>query len=198
MNTLGKLFLKGLVVVLPLLLTAALVTWMAIGAERWLGDILKALLPEGRYVPGMGLIAALASITLIGLLSHAWLFRRLFEFGENALNRIPLISSIYSAFKDFFAYFSQDEHSERGKVALVNIPGQPVSLIGFITRDDLSELQLPIETEDTIAVYLPMSYQIGGYTLYLPRKYVTPLDMSFEDAMRLTLTGGLASQRQNH
>ncbi len=48
--------------------------------------------------------------------------------------------------------------------------------------------------ESLVAVYLPMSYQIGGYTLYLPRDRIQPTDLTVEAAMRIVLTGGLQNQ----
>jgi uncharacterized membrane protein len=67
-------------------------------------------------------------------------------------------------------------------------------LLGFVTRQDLSRLPLGMEGRDTIAVYLPMSYQIGGYTLLLPRTMVEPVQMSMEDALRFTITAGMSQQ----
>ena len=97
MNKLGSLFLKGLVVVIPATLTVAILWWLARGAERLLGGLLARFLPEGWYVPGMGLVAALAITVLIGLLSHVWIFQELFSSGDRLLNRLPLVKSIYSA-----------------------------------------------------------------------------------------------------
>ena len=62
MNSLGKLFLKGLAVVIPVVLTIAVTWWLAWGAERLLGGLLTRLLPEGWYIPGMGLLVAMALI----------------------------------------------------------------------------------------------------------------------------------------
>jgi uncharacterized membrane protein len=69
MNALGKLFLKGLAVVIPIALTLAILWWIATSAEQLMGAILKFVLPAGWYVPGMGLISGLVMIALIGLLS---------------------------------------------------------------------------------------------------------------------------------
>ena len=74
MNLLGKLFLKGLVVVIPVALTLAILWWLMQGAEQLLGGILFRFLPQGWYVPGMGVVAAVATTVLIGLLSHLLLF----------------------------------------------------------------------------------------------------------------------------
>ena len=195
MNTLGKLFLKGLAVVIPAALTLAILWWLARGAERLLGGLLSESLPAGWYVPGMGLLSAVAITILIGLLTHVILFQRLFAVGEAILNRLPLVKSIYSAIKDFMGYLSPDSKKAMRKVVLVKLPGQVFELIGFVTREDFSGLSIRLSVDDPVAVYLPFSYQIGGYTLFLPRSSLTPIDMSFEDAMKLVLTGAVTREQ---
>jgi uncharacterized membrane protein len=191
MNELGKLFLKGLAVTIPVALTLAIAWWLAAGAERLLGQVLLRLLPEGWYVPGMGLVSAMAIILLVGLLSHVIIFQRLFEWGEGVLARLPLIKTIYSALKDFFGYFSADGRQSFSKVVMVRLPDQAFEVLGFVTREVFDDLPIDPQAEDPVAVYLPMSYQVGGYTLYLPKSTLTPVDMPFEDAMRLAITGGV-------
>ncbi len=192
MNTIGKLFLKGLAVVIPAVLTLAIFWWMARGAERLLGGLIIRFLPEGWYIPGMGVVSALAITILIGLLTHIILFQKLFDLGDSILNRLPLFKTIYSAIKDFIGYFSPDSSKAMSKVVLVKIPGQEFEMLGFVTREEFSRLPLKLTINDPIAVYLPMSYQIGGYTLFLPRSCLTPVDISFEDGMKLVLTGSVA------
>ena len=196
MNSIGKLFLKGLAVVIPAVLTLAIFWWMARGAERLLGGLIIRFLPEGWYIPGMGVVSALAITILIGLLTHVILFQKLFDLGDNILNRLPLFKTIYSAIKDFIGYLSPDSSKAMGKVVLVKIPGQEFEMLGFVTREEFSRLPLKLTVDDPIAVYLPMSYQIGGYTLFLPRSCLTPVDMSFEDGMKLVLTGSVARKQE--
>lgn len=196
MHSLGKLFLKGLVVVIPLALTFAILWWLAKYAESLLGGLLAHGLPAGWYVPGMGVIAAVAITFLIGVLSHVLLFQKFFSWGESILNRLPLVKSIYSVIKDFIDYLSPDNKAAMNKVVLVKIPGQDFETLGFVTREDFSTLPLPLTVPDPVAVYLPMSYQIGGYTLFLPRSCLTPLDMSFEEGMRLVLTAAVSRERE--
>lgn len=191
MNALGKLFLKGLAVTIPVALTLAIAWWLAATAERLLGGLLEQLLPEGWYIPGMGLVAGVACILLVGLLSHVIIFQRLFEWGEGVMARLPLIKTIYSALKDFIGYFSADSQRSFSKVVMVQLPGQDYQTLGFVTRETFGDLPFELAVDDPVAVYLPMSYQVGGYTLYLPRSCVTPVEMRFEDAMRLALTGGV-------
>lgn len=191
MNALGKLFLKGLAVVIPVTLTLAILWWVAAGAERLMGAILKFTLPDGWYVPGMGLVSGLVLIALIGLLSHVLIFQKLFNLGETIFRRLPLVKTIYIAIKDFISYLSPEKGSEMGKVVLVQLQGQSFQLIGFVTREQFTDLPFTPAAEDPVAVYMPMSYQIGGYTLFLPRECLTPLDIPFEQAMRLVLTGAV-------
>ncbi len=194
MNTLGKLFLKGLVVVIPVALTLAILWWLARGAEQILGGLLMRFLPSGWYIPGMGVVSAVAMTILIGLLTHVILFQKLFALGDAILQRLPLVKTIYSALKDFIGYLSPDSKMAMSKVVLVKVPGQQFEQMGFVTREDFSRLPLELTVDEPIAVYLPMSYQIGGYTLFLPRSCLTPVDMSFEEGMKLVLTGAVSRE----
>lgn len=189
MQTIIRLFLKGLATLIPIALTLAILIWLGGIAEQGMGAVIAWVLPESMYVTGMGVIAGLGIVIGVGILSQIWLFRRIIDLGEAILDRLPLVKTIYRAIKDFVDYFS---HSETGikKVVKVNHPDLPITMIGFVTREDFS--QLPFGEKGEVAVYLPMSYQIGGYTLILPREWVEPLDMRFEDAMRLVITAGVA------
>jgi uncharacterized membrane protein len=197
MNALGKLFLKGLAVVIPVTLTLAILWWLATSAEQLMGTALKFSLPAGWYVPGMGLVSGIALITLIGLLSHVLIFQKLFNLGEAIFHRLPLVKTIYTAIKDFIGYLNPDKDSGMSKVVMVQLPGQSFQLIGFVTREQFDDLPFTPTSEDPVAVYMPMSYQIGGYTLFLPRNSLTPLDIPFEQAMRLVLTGAVTKGVEN-
>lgn len=194
MNTLGKLFLQGLAVIIPVTLTLAILWWMARGAERFLGGVLGGVLPEGWYVPGLGVVSAIVITIFIGLLSHVLIFQKLFAVPDSLFTRLPLVKTIYTAFKDFIDYLSPESKVGMSKVVLVQFPGQPYQMIGFVTREDFTRLPLDLAVEDAIAVYLPMSYMVGGYTVFLPRSCLTPVDMSFEDGMKLVLTGAVSRE----
>ena len=194
MNTLGKLFLQGLAVIIPVSLTLAILWWMARGAEQFLGGVLGRVLPEGWYVPGLGLVSAIVITIFIGLLSHVLIFQKLFAIPDALFKRLPLVKTIYTAFKDFIDYLSPESKVGMSKVVLVQFPGQDYQLIGFVTREDFTRLPLELSVDDAIAVYLPMSYMMGGYTVFLPRSCLTPVDMSFEDGMKLVLTGAVSRE----
>jgi uncharacterized membrane protein len=191
MKSIGRIFLTGILTILPILATLYLVVWLFAAVERFLGKQLLLLLPDEYYRGGMGLLAALALIFLIGLLMRAWLFRQLVKAGENLLLKIPLIKVVYRSLKDLFGLFSDDKNREALQVVSVQLPGTDMRLLGFLTRSDFSDMPKGVGNEDEVAVYLPMSYQVGGYTVLIPRKRVTPVPMSREEAMRFVLTAGL-------
>jgi uncharacterized membrane protein len=194
MKSIGRIFLTGVFTTLPILATIYLVVWLFAGLERFLGKQLLLLLPDEYYRAGMGLLAALVLIFLIGLLMRAWLFRQLIKLGESLLLKIPLIKVVFRALKDLFGLFSDEKSSESLQVVSVQLPGTDMRLLGFLTRSDFSDMPKGVGNEDEVAVYLPMSYQVGGYMVVIPRNRVTPVPMSREEAMRFVLTAGLKTE----
>lgn len=194
MDFIWKTFLKGLATLLPVALTLYLIYWLAVSAERALSPILKSFMPEHLYWPGMGLLAAIALIFAMGIAVNAWLVQRLLAMGEAMLDKIPLVKSIHGALRDFMHFFSRDRQRENLNNAVAVTIGD-IQLIGFQVRDDLSSVLDSKESDPSVkvAVYLPMSYQIGGYTVLLDRSQVQPLKIGNEDAMRWILTAGLST-----
>lgn len=195
MKSAGRIFFTGMLTVLPVLATVYLVVWLVTGAERFVGKQLMWLIPDEYYRTGMGLALALAAIFLVGLLMHALLFRRLFGWAEGLVLEIPLVRSIYGALRDLFGLFAGRDDDQTMQVVSVTLPGTGMRALGFVSRADFSDLPEGIGGEGEIAVYLPMSYQIGGYTLFMPRAQAVPVAMSREDAMKFILTAGLKRAR---
>lgn len=194
MKTLIKTFLKGLTVILPLGVTAYIVYWLAVSAESLLGGLLGSVLPEGWYLPGTGIVTGLVLIFGVGMLTGLWVFQKLFQWAERALERIPLVKSLYRGMKDLMGFFASSRGKVAHRVVMVNLAPN-LRLLGLITRQDFSDLPQGFGGEDEVAVYLPMSYQIGGFTVLLPRTAVTPIEMSAEDAMRLAMTAGMSIEK---
>jgi uncharacterized membrane protein len=191
LRKLWNALVRGLVVVLPIALTFWLLWWLGTSIEAALHRAIVLVVPEQHYRPGMGIVTALVLLIAAGVLVNAFIVRRLLAAWERLMDRIPIVKSVYGAVRDFVRLLpAGGERSELRRVVLGRF-GDAVA-IGFVTRDDASELGLGTATEGTIAVYFPMSYQIGGYTLLLPRDRVEPLDIPIETAMRLVLTGGMS------
>ena len=198
MRYVTNIFLKGIGAVLPVSLTLYLVYWLGKSLEQILRPIIVQVTPQGFYWPGMGLVAGLLLLFAIGFLVDAWIVRRIFSFGEALLEKIPLIKSIYGGLRDFMTYFARMQKNKNLN-NVVSVGFGEARLIGFLTNEEEHQ-NLPGDNvlNDLVSVYLPMSYQIGGFTVYVKRDALEPIDMPVEDAMRLVLTAGLAkSQRKD-
>jgi uncharacterized membrane protein len=190
LKKLRSVLMRGLVAVLPIGLTAWLLWWLGTSTEAVLHRFITLFIPEGSYWWGMGILAGVAVLLVAGTLVNAYVVRRTLGYWEARLERIPVVKTLYGAIRDFVQFLpAGGEKRDLKRVVAANFGGGVA--IGFVTRDDNSELG-PIG-DGLVAVYFPMSYQIGGYTLYLPRASLRPLDLSVESAMRLVLTGGLST-----
>jgi uncharacterized membrane protein len=150
------------------------------------------MLPEGFYRPGMGLVAGFLVLFIVGLLVNAYVVRRVFGLGESLILRIPVVKTVYAALRDLTGLMrGGDGGRELERVVLVSVG--PGKVLGFVTQENAIIPGVGTD-ESLVAVYLPMSYQIGGYTLYLPRDRIEPTDLTVEAAMRIVLTGGLQNQ----
>ncbi len=192
--------LTGIITLLPITLTLYLIYWLAISAEKVLGGLLKLILPEHCYLPGVGVIAGLGVVFIVGILMHAYVFQSLFDKFENLLYRMPLIRPLYTALRDFFNYFTPKDKKEFEQVVSVTLGTDNLQVIGFVTQPLTHNLPEGFNTEGSVLVYIPMSYMIGGYTALIPRKNLQPLNMTMEEAMRFTLTAGVTgtSNRQTN
>jgi uncharacterized membrane protein len=191
LGRLARIFLTGLLAVLPIAITIAVVLWMIQFAESVLGGMLDILLPGSLYLPGMGLVLAVVLIFLVGLGLQGVFVNQLLHGVDGVLNRIPLVKTVYGAVRDLTGMLGGKDNRRFSQVVMVQLPGTQIRLVGFVTIENLQQAGLA-DGEDEVAVYLPMSYQIGGYTLLLPRSCLTPLDMGFEEAMRFVITAGLS------
>lgn len=191
LRKLWNAMVRGLVVVLPMALTAWLLWWLGTSVESLLHQAIILFVPEDEYRPGMGIVAAVLLLIAAGTLVNAFIVRRVLAAWERLMDRIPIVKSVYGAVRDFVQMLpASGERRELRRVVLVRFGD--AAAIGFVTRDDAAELGLGPAGEDAVAVYFPMSYQIGGYTLLVPRAQVEPLDLPIESAMRMVLTGGMS------
>lgn len=172
MKTHARIYLAGLMVTVP-----ALVTFAAIG---WLDGLIRELIP---LPPGIALLVFLAAIYPVGLLTKLWLFRRIVRLGEKLIDRIPLVKTLYGAVRDLLKFLGGDEKRPKGEAVRLEV-GPAGHMLG-VTTGAAAE-------GDRVGVYLPMSYQIGGFLLYVPREKLVPAGMDVEAALKLILTGGMA------
>jgi len=193
MRRIWNTVLKGLVAILPIGLTLYIVYWLAVAAERLFSRLIKLLVPDQYYWPGLGLIAGLLFLYAVGLAVNAYVVRHVLRAGDDLLARIPVVKTIYVATRDFMRFLpTSGKGSDLRRVVLV--PFGPGKVIGFVTSETGNLLGAAYAQEDTVAVYLPMSYMVGGYTVFVPRQALESTSLSVEAGMRLALMGGVQSK----
>src|SRR5258706_10633354 len=191
--SISRTFFRGIMIVVPIAVTIYLVMQLWVYGEAMLGPVIRRILPEGRYYAGMGLAASILLIFLCGLLFHFWIFRRLFRLIEKMFDHIPLVKTLYGAVRDLLGLFSKSDSPGMGGVVIVTLGG--ARWVGMLTRESLSALPAGFAKPDMVAVYVPLSFNLGGYTVMVPRSTVEKIDMSVEDAMRYAITAGLPPKR---
>jgi uncharacterized membrane protein len=181
MRRLSKRFLNGLMVLVPLAITAFVVMETLHFTEGILGKHLPF------YFPGMGIITLVVVIYLVGWLSSYWFMRRLFRYGEGILNRIPVIKFIYNSVKHLStAVFESKSIFNQ----VVVVPYQQSKAMGFVMADVPSGLQEKLGGS-YVCVFIPWSLNMtSGTNLFVRREDVTYLDISTEEALQYMLTAG--------
>jgi uncharacterized membrane protein len=190
----SRTFLRGLILLLPLLLTVWPLYYFFSSIDGMVHRLVSEWLPSVGHVPGSGLVIGIVAIFLLGLLMSSRLMQRLYALVEQPFRRIPLIKSLYTAFKELTRYLAPADGRRPDRVVLVRTPGLPAEVVGFVVREDLAGLAPGLERPGCSAVYIPMSYQIGGFTLFLPKDWLTPIDVPVEEAMRDVLTGWMTRE----
>jgi uncharacterized membrane protein len=189
----NKNVLTGLITLLPVILTFYLLYWFVVTTESFLGDGIRTSISEEFYRPGMGVIAGLIVAFLVGLFMHTIIAQQLLASIERVLKRLPIVKSVYLSIRDLLDYFSSEKQKDFDQVVAISWGDTGMQIIGLVTQADMTQLPAGFNQKDSLLVYIPMSYGIGGFAVLVPRSATRPLDMSMEDAMRFALTAGVTS-----
>ncbi len=185
------IFLQGLIALLPLIVTVFVLGWLGYAAERTLGVVIKWLLADRWYVLGRCGGSGGVAIFLFGLIINVYGVPGMLHLGERAIGRVPLVKTIYGGVRDLLGFFSQPgREGSVSKVVIVTFGSTGARMVGLVTRESFDDLPEGFADSDHVVVYIPYSYQIGGFSMIVPRSAVQPIDMSLEDAMRYIVTAG--------
>jgi uncharacterized membrane protein len=194
MKRLSQYFFRGLITFLPLALTVYVLFLFVTWVERTAMAMIRPIVGDF-YLPGLGIALGAAVILALGFLISQPITSRLLSWVELPFTNLPVVKSIYSSLKNFADYFAPHDKPAQ-QVVLLSMPGQELAIVGLITRQSLKGLPRGLgELEDRVAVYLPMGYMIGGYTVFVPRSWTSPIDMSVEEAMRSALIAFMSSSK---
>ena len=196
MKRLSQYFFRGLITFLPLAITVYVLVLFVTWTERTAMQMLRPLTGDF-YLPGLGIALGAALILALGFLMSQRITGKLLSFIELPFTNLPVVKSIYSSLKNFADYFAPHEQDAQ-QVVLLKMPGHELSTVGLVTRQSMKGLPKGLaELDDQVAVYLPMGYMIGGYTVFVPRSWTTPVDMTVEEAMRMALIAFMSSGKQD-
>ena len=191
--SLRRYLVAGVLVWLPILATIWVVSTMLRIMDFTLVWLPRAYRPQallGFSIPGVGFVLALIVLLLTGLLVTNLIGRRLVVWGEDLLNRIPVVRTVYGGVKSFAESVLSQSNSFR-KVVMVEYPRAGAWSIGFLTADDVPEVSERLG-EPHVAVYISSALNAtAGYLVMLPRRQVIELDMSVDAALRMIVTCGV-------
>lgn len=181
-------FLRGLLGILPLTLSVYVILWFFHSFGGFTDRVVSYVVPFFQGVPGIGLLVGGGIIFLLGLLFSSKKFLDIFALLQFPFKKIPLIKTVYSAVEDMMFYFSNEESRNHGRVVTVKLPNSEIQLVGLLTRDDLSDLNIKSLDSEKVAVFIPMSYALGGYTIFVPKSCIEMTEMKVDMAMKSAVT----------
>lgn len=194
-------FFTGLAVVLPAVLSIALVLWL-FGTIANLTDFLLIFIPakithmdDGKgpmywYWSLVALIFAAALVTLIGSLARVYLGKQVIQMVDQLLLRVPLLNKIYGAIKQVNDAFATNKNSSFKQVVLVEFPREGIYSIGFITGDQHKEVQTKTQ-EKIVSVFVPTTPNpTSGFLILVPEAKVTKLEMPVADGIKFIISLG--------
>ena len=196
----------NLVVRIRRYLVAGLLVWLPVGATILIGafliDLMDRLLflipppyrPEallGFRIPGLGTVLALLVLVATGIFVANLIGRRMVNFYESLLARIPLVRTIYGAVKRFAELVLSDSSESFKKALLVEYPRKGLYSLCFQTSEHPPEVESRTG-EKVVTVFLPTTPNpTSGVMLFVPAKDVVELDMPVEEALKMVISLGV-------
>ncbi|MBS4008819.1 MAG: DUF502 domain-containing protein [Clostridium sp.] len=189
MRLLRRIFLTGLAILLPAIISIYVLGLTFNWADSLLGNLLRQYL--GVRIPGLGFLITVSAILFVGLVANNVFGSRVLKMVENAFASIPLIKPIYTATRQIIDGFSAQRKSVFESVAMIEYPRKGIYGIGFITSSGLGEVQEKT-AQDVVALFVPTTPNpTSGFLLLVPREELIPLEMSVEEALKLIISGGV-------
>lgn len=202
-NKVRNVFLAGLLVLLPISVTYYVLTVIYEKADRFLTPlIIKVLLasgitvPKGFQIPGVGVMATLALIFILGIIATNIFGRRIIDSVENMFNKIPLVRTVYTIAKQILEAFAKPNKTAFTKVVLVEFPRKGIYSLGFITSETIKEAQ-EATSEYVISVFIPNTPNpTTGFFVMIPQNQLIPMSLTVEEGFKLIISAGLITPKE--
>jgi uncharacterized membrane protein len=188
-----KRILEGFKIIFPLMLMLLVMGWILVILENSFKPLVHLFIPPQYYFPGLGLIVAMMGLSFLSLIVQMWVMRPIYEWFMKWISHIPIISSLYEWTGNLVRAFTSDDPHERGKPVIVQFGN--VQLFGLLTNENIKSRVDEISGKDMVAVFIQMSYQIGGYTVIVERERIKELKMATEEMFTMVLTAALVQKK---
>jgi len=193
-RTIRNYLIGGLLVWIPILITFWVLRFLSGILDQSLLLLPPSWRPEavvGTYVPGVGVVLSLVLLFVTGLLVKNLFGSQMVRGLESLVRRIPVIGAVYGGAKTFSETVLTDKGQSFKKVVMVEFPRQGIYSIGFITSEQSEEVQART-AEEVVGVFVPTTPNpTTGFLVMIPRRDVTELDMSVDEAFKMLLTLGV-------
>jgi uncharacterized membrane protein len=191
--SLRRYLVAGVLVWLPILATLWVITFIVSLMDSillWLPSEYRPANFVGFPLPGLGIVIALAVLLVTGLLVTNLIGRRLVQYWDGIIRRIPLVRSIHGGVKSFAESVFSQSNSFR-KVVMIQYPRAGVWSIGFVTAENVAELAAKTGVQHA-CVYIPTTPNpTSGFIVMVPAAEVVELAMSVDSAMKMIITCGV-------
>jgi uncharacterized membrane protein len=188
-------FLQGLLLIAPTFVTLYTLFFIFNYFDSHINDLFEYVF-KFRF-PGFGLVAVVLFITFVGFVGSLVIVQPILHIIDLLLEKTPLVKDIYSSLKDFFGAFISNKKKFNKPVMFELNKGGGVFKLGFITQEDLNEINI----KDKVAVYTPLSYNLSGILYVVNREQVKVLeDVAAGDLMKFIVSGGVTEieDEQHH
>ena len=198
-------FFTGLAIVLPGVITLAVVKWF-FGTVSSMTDLLLFFLPKSLthendgvgpmfwYWSLLALLLAVGIITMAGLLTRYYMGKRMIAWADSLMLRVPVLNKIYGTIKQVDEAFKSNKKSSFKTVVLVEYPREGIFSVGFITSEEENEIQKKTGKK-CVCVFIPTTpIPTGGFLIVVPEEEVIKLDMSVADGFKYIISLGALSQ----
>ncbi len=200
-------FLSGLVIFLPAALTIYIFFLALNFLDARIARFLEPIILEkyGFYFEGIHrflfhflcILVLVYLIILIGVLARNFLGRKIYEIFEQILVKLPFFRQLYPAFKEISIFlFSRDRVASFKQVVMVEYPRKGIYSLGFLTNEAPAEVTDKINKEMANVFISTSPSPLTGFTIIVPRKDITVLDMSIEAAFKFIVSGGVVNPQQ--
>ena len=189
MKKIRSLFLKGLLAILPLVITLYLLFWFITTLDDFIGRVVVPII--GISFPGMGLVFSIGLIILTGFLISNYATAKLAKEIEKLFEKVPLVSKIYTGIKQIINAFTLRDKQTFNKVVLVEYPRKDTYALGFITGECQGEIQEKASAK-LVNVFIPTTPNpTSGMLILVPNNEIIYLDMSVEEGLKMIVSAGV-------